>query len=106
MCDLQYNARILCAMQSVSTYSWGAITLVGCKLRATVRMCSNVSSGGSRGYMANCSDEPKPFVALSDSQQEHLVQLIIGGVNGEIQLVETARDREGCQDMRQPLTTS
>ena len=44
---------------------------------------------------ANCSDEPEPFVALSDSQQEHLVQLVIGGVSGEIQLVETARHRQG-----------
>ena len=47
----------------------------------------------------NCSDEPKPFVALSDSQQEHLVQLVIGGVDREIQLVETARGGEGRQDM-------
>lgn len=52
------------------------------------------------------SDETEPFVTFTDSQQQHLVQFIVGGVNGEIQLVKTRRDKIDNQDMQQPVETS
>ena len=59
------------------------------RLQCSVRKCSSVSAGAPAATAAP-SDETEPFVAFTNGQQQHLVQLVVGGVNREIQLVKTA----------------